>query len=240
MDSLIEAAVPAEGLLVVTGIEVRYSDAILALRGVSLAVRQGEIVVLLGPNGAGKTTTLKAVSNLLAAERGQLSKGRITLDGESTAGIAPGDLVGRGMVQVLEGRHCFAHLTVEENLITGALLHHPGRAALTADLDRVYAYFPGLKAKRRIRAGYASGGEQQMIAIGRALMSSASADAAGRAFDGFGAARRGGHLPRRAATEPRRGDRFPDRRTEHRHRAALCPWRLRFGNRPSDAARAGA
>ncbi len=171
MDSRIEAAVPAEGLLVVTGIEVRYSDAILALRGVSLAVRQGEIVVLLGPNGAGKTTTLKAVSNLLAAERGQLSKGRITLDGESTAGIAPGDLVGRGMVQVLEGRHCFAHLTVEENLITGALLHHPGRAALTADLDRVYAYFPGLKAKRRIRAGYASGGEQQMIAIGRALIS---------------------------------------------------------------------
>jgi branched-chain amino acid transport system ATP-binding protein len=171
MDSHIEVAAPAEGLLVVTGIEVRYSDAILALRGVSLTVRQGEIVVLLGPNGAGKTTTLKAVSNLLAAERGQLTKGRITLDGQSTAGIAPGDLVGRGMVQVLEGRHCFAHLTVEENLVTGALLHHPGRAALSSELDRVYSYFPGLKAKRRIRAGYVSGGEQQMTAVGRALMS---------------------------------------------------------------------
>ena len=108
----------------------------------SLAVRQGEIVVLLGPNGAGKTTTLKAVSNLLAAERGQLTKGRIMLDGQSTAGIAPGDLVGRGMVQVLEGRHCFAHLTVEENLVTGALLHRPGRAALASELEHVSAIFP--------------------------------------------------------------------------------------------------
>jgi branched-chain amino acid transport system ATP-binding protein len=160
----------AETLLSVANIEVRYSDAILALRGVSLHVDRGEIVALLGPNGAGKTTTLRAIGNLLAAERGRLTAGHISLDGVSTAGLAPGALVARGMVQVLEGRHCFAQLTVEENLVTGALVRRPSARVLAAELERVYGYFPRLRDKRRLRAGQVSGGEQQMTALGRALM----------------------------------------------------------------------
>ena len=159
-----------ETLLAVSGIEVRYSDAILALRGVSLHVDCGEIVALLGPNGAGKTTTLRAIGNLLAAERGRLTAGQISLDGASTAGLAPGALVARGMVQVLEGRHCFGQLTVEENLVTGALVRRPSGRAVAAELERVYGYFPALREKRRLRAAQVSGGEQQMTALGRALM----------------------------------------------------------------------
>jgi branched-chain amino acid transport system ATP-binding protein len=160
-----------EALLTVANIEVRYSDAILALSGVSLSVASGEIVVLLGPNGAGKTTTLRAVSNLLGAQRGQLTRGSICLDGTSTTGLSPGELVGRGLVQVLEGRHCFSQLTVEQNLVTGALVRRPDRRTLASELDRVYTYFPRLKERRAVRAGHISGGEQQMTAIGRALMS---------------------------------------------------------------------
>jgi branched-chain amino acid transport system ATP-binding protein len=171
MDGNGQTGKTVEALLTVANIEVRYSDAILALRGVSLSVASGEIVVLLGPNGAGKTTTLRAVSNLLGAQRGQLTRGSISLDGTSTTGLSPGELVGRGLVQVLEGRRCFSQLTVEQNLVTGALVRQPDRRTLASELDRVYAYFPRLKERRGVRAGYISGGEQQMTAIGRALMS---------------------------------------------------------------------
>jgi branched-chain amino acid transport system ATP-binding protein len=160
----------ARPLLAVNNIEVVYDHVILVLKGVSLTVEQGGIVALLGGNGAGKTTTLKAVSNLLRAERGEVTKGRILLDGEDVARLDPNELVRRGVVQVMEGRHCFEHLTVEENLLTGAYTRRDGRAALLADLELVYGYFPRLRERRRALAGYTSGGEQQMTAIGRALM----------------------------------------------------------------------
>jgi branched-chain amino acid transport system ATP-binding protein len=163
-------SVETEQLLVIDDIEAVYSQAILALRGVTLSVRRGAFVALLGSNGAGKTTTLRAVSNLLAAERGEVTHGAIRYDGMPTAALTPAELVRRGLVQVLEGRHCFSQLTIEENLITGALAHSFGRAAIRNNLDRIYHYFPRLKEKRRLRAGYASGGEQQMTAIGRGLM----------------------------------------------------------------------
>ena len=157
-------------LLDVNGIEVIYNHVILVLKGVSLAVPQGGIVALLGANGAGKTTTLKAVSNLLRAERGAVTKGTIRFRGERVDALNPSDLVKRGVVQVMEGRHCFAHLSVEENLLTGAYTRHAPRSEIRMDLEKVYGFFPRLKARRTSLAGYTSGGEQQMTAIGRALM----------------------------------------------------------------------
>ncbi len=161
-------------LLDVNGIEVIYNHVILVLRGVSLAVPEGGIVALLGANGAGKTTTLRAVSNLLAGQRGAVTKGGITLAGERIEALTPADLVQRGLVQVMEGRHCFAHLTIEENLMTGAYTRRDGRAAIADTLEKVYGYFPRLKTRRGTQAAYTSGGEQQMCAIGRALMANPS------------------------------------------------------------------
>ena len=162
------AAVP---ILAVNNVEVVYDHVILVLKGVSLAVPRGEIVALLGANGAGKSTTLKAISNLLSAERGLVTKGSIVFDGEEVHARSPSELVRRGCIQVMEGRHCFAHLSVEENLLTGAFTRPDGSAAIRRDLDLVYSYFPRLKERRGSTAGYISGGEQQMCAIGRALMS---------------------------------------------------------------------
>ncbi len=157
-------------LLSVNNIEVIYDHVILVLKGVSLRVPEGGIVALLGANGAGKTTTLKAISNLLRAERGEVTKGTVSYHGERVDTLTPNDLVRRGVIQVMEGRHCFGHLTVEENLLTGAFTRGDGGAAIRADLERVYGYFPRLQQRRRSLAGYISGGEQQMTAIGRALM----------------------------------------------------------------------
>ena len=157
--------------LSVNNIEVVYSHVILVLKGVSLDVPRGGIVALLGANGAGKTTTLKAVSNLLHAERGEVTKGSILFDGVEVQSLSPSELVRRGCIQVMEGRRCFAHLTVEENLLTGAFTRKDGKSAIAQDLERVYAYFPRLRERRGSTAGYTSGGEQQMCAIGRALMS---------------------------------------------------------------------
>ncbi|MBX3717278.1 MAG: ABC transporter ATP-binding protein [Burkholderiales bacterium] len=160
----------ARPLLEINGIEVIYNHVILVLKGVSLFVPEGGIVALLGANGAGKTTTLKAISNLLRAERGEVTKGLIEFRGERVDRMTPSDLVKRGVVQVMEGRHCFAHLTVEENLLTGAYTRGASRAEIRAELERVYEFFPRLKQRRGSQAGYTSGGEQQMTAIGRALM----------------------------------------------------------------------
>jgi len=157
-------------LLSVNNIEVIYDHVILVLKGVSLEVPQGGIVALLGANGAGKSTTLKAVSNLLGAERGDVTKGSITFRGEDVHSLTPNELVRRGVIQVMEGRHCFEHLTVEENLLTGAYTRGDGRKAIADDLELVYQYFPRLKERRTSQAGYTSGGEQQMVAVGRALM----------------------------------------------------------------------
>ena len=166
------AAKPQAGtpLLEVNGIEVIYNHVILVLKGVSLAVPEGGIVALLGANGAGKTTTLKAISNLLFAERGEVTKGSIHFGGARVDRLNPSELVKRGVIQVMEGRHCFAHLTVEDNLLTGAYTRDASRAEVREDLERVYAFFPRLKQRRASLAGYTSGGEQQMTAIGRALM----------------------------------------------------------------------
>jgi branched-chain amino acid transport system ATP-binding protein len=160
-----------EQILSVNNIEVVYDHVILVLKGVSLAVPKGRIVALLGANGAGKSTTLKAISNLLHAERGEVTKGSIVFQGAEVHGLTPNELVRRGCIQVMEGRHCFGHLTIEENLLTGAYTRSDGRAAIRRDLDLVYSYFPRIAERRRATAGYASGGEQQMCAIGRALMS---------------------------------------------------------------------
>ncbi len=157
-------------MLSVRNIEVIYDHVILVLKGVSLDVPKGGIVALLGANGAGKSTTLKSISNLLRAERGDVTKGTIEYKGQRIDGLTPNDLVKRGVIQVMEGRHCFGHLTVEENLLTGAYTRDDGRAAIARDLEKVYAYFPRLKERRKSQAGYTSGGEQQMTAIGRALM----------------------------------------------------------------------
>jgi branched-chain amino acid transport system ATP-binding protein len=158
-------------MLSVNNIEVLYDRVILVLKGVSLNVPRGGIVALLGANGAGKTTTLKAISNLLRAERGEVAKGAILFDGAEVQALSPSELVRRGCIQVMEGRHCFAHLTIEENLLTGAFTRRDGRAAIRRDLDLVYSYFLRLRDRRASLAGYTSGGEQQMCAIGRALMS---------------------------------------------------------------------
>lgn len=160
-----------ETLLEVTNIEVIYNHVILVLKGVSLKVPKGGITALLGGNGAGKTTTLKAISNLLHSERGEVTKGTILYRGERIQDLTPSELVDRGVIQVMEGRHCFEHLTVEENLLTGAYTRRDGKGAIMADLEMVYDYFPRLKERRTSQAGYTSGGEQQMTAIGRALMS---------------------------------------------------------------------
>ena len=162
---------PADIILAVNNIEVIYDHVILMLKGVSLSVPRGGITALLGANGAGKTTTLKAISNLLRAERGEVTKGNIVFEGEQVQALSPNELVRRGCIQVMEGRHCFGHLSIEDNLLTGAFTRRDGNAAIREDLDLVYQYFPRLKVRRQSQAGYTSGGEQQMTAIGRALMS---------------------------------------------------------------------
>ena len=161
----------ATPLLAVSNIEVIYDHVILVLKGVSLTVPVGGVVAIMGANGAGKTTTLKAISNLLHAERGEVTKGAIELDGERVDKLSPNELVRRGCIQVMEGRHCFGHLTIEENLLTGAFTRRDGARAIKADLERIYGLFPRLKQRRSAMAGYTSGGEQQMCAIGRAMMS---------------------------------------------------------------------
>ena len=160
-----------ETLLEVNNIEVIYNHVILVLKGVSLKVPKGGIIALLGGNGAGKTTTLKAISGLLASERGEVTKGSIKYRGKDLHGQDPAETVKNGVVQVMEGRHCFEHLTVEENLLTGAYTRRDGAGAIAADLEMVYNYFPRLRERRKSQAGYTSGGEQQMTAVGRALMS---------------------------------------------------------------------
>ena len=168
-------SVAADNVVVdVNGIEVIYNHVILVLKGVSLQVGRGRIVALLGGNGAGKTTTLRAISNLLHSERGEVTKGSISLGGERIERLTPSELVRRGVIQVMEGRHCFAHLTIEDNLLTGAWTRRQSKGELAAALDKVYTYFPRLKTRRTSQAAYTSGGEQQMCAIGRALMANPS------------------------------------------------------------------
>jgi branched-chain amino acid transport system ATP-binding protein len=169
---MLDATPTTENLLEVNNIEVIYNHVILVLKGVSLSVPKGGITALLGGNGAGKTTTLKAISNLLHSERGEVTKGSIIYRGQPIAELNPAALVRQGVIQVMEGRHCFEHLTIEENLLTGAYTQKYNRAQLADALDMVYTYFPRLKERRKSQAGYTSGGEQQMCAIGRALMSS--------------------------------------------------------------------
>ena len=168
---MLDSTQEPEKLLDVNNIEVIYNHVILVLKGVSLSVPKGGITALLGGNGAGKTTTLKAISNLLHSERGEVTKGSILYRGKPVADLNPAALVKSGVIQVMEGRHCFEHLTVEENLLTGSYTRSVSRGDITADLEMVYNYFPRLKERRRSQAGYTSGGEQQMCAIGRALMS---------------------------------------------------------------------
>ena len=158
-------------ILSVNNIEVIYNHVILVLKGVSLTVPSGGIVAILGANGAGKTTTLKAISNLLQAERGDVTKGSIIFNDDEVQSLSPNELVRRGCIQVMEGRRCFGHLTVEDNLLSGSYTRRDGNAAIKQDLEMVYDYFPRLRERRNSQAGYTSGGEQQMTAIGRALMS---------------------------------------------------------------------
>ncbi|MFC0217034.1 branched-chain amino acid transport system ATP-binding protein [Pseudochelatococcus lubricantis] len=177
--SLNPASIPApepagDGILSVNNIEVIYDHVILVLKGVSLTVPKGGIVALLGANGAGKTTTLKAISNLLHAERGEVTKGSIQFKDDRVDQLSPNELVRRGCIQVMEGRHCFGHLSIEENLLTGAFTRRDGWAAVKRDMEKVYDYFPRLRQRKNSQAGYTSGGEQQMCAIGRAMMSKPS------------------------------------------------------------------
>ena len=166
---MLDISVRSETMLEVSNIEVIYNHVILVLKGVSLSVPKGQITALLGGNGAGKTTTLKAISHLLHSERGEVTKGAILFKGQKVEDLSPAELVRRGCIQVMEGRHCFGHLTVEENLLTGAYTR--SRGDISADLERIYQYFPRLRERRKSQAGYTSGGEQQMCAMGRALMS---------------------------------------------------------------------
>ncbi|GLQ35323.1 ABC transporter ATP-binding protein [Amylibacter marinus] len=168
---MLDTTEPTETLLEVNNIEVIYNHVILVLKGVSLSVPKGGITALLGGNGAGKTTTLKAISNLLHSERGEVTKGSISYRNAPVADLNPSALVKKGVIQVMEGRHCFEHLTIEENLMTGAYTRGAGRGEIAKDLEMVYEYFPRLRERRKSQAGYTSGGEQQMCAIGRALMS---------------------------------------------------------------------
>jgi branched-chain amino acid transport system ATP-binding protein len=160
----------SNALLTVEDVEVVYGAAILAVCGVSLAVGAGEIVALLGANGAGKSSLLRAISNILHAQRGRVASGRILFDGTPTARVPTSKLVAAGLVQVLEGRHCFLSLTVEENLLAGAIGRGSTRAETRQDLEHAFTLFPGIAAKRRLAAGLLSGGQQQMVAIGRAMM----------------------------------------------------------------------
>jgi len=171
LDATTTAEVQVENLLEVNNIEVIYNHVILVLKGVSLNVPKGGITAILGGNGAGKTTTLKAISGLLASERGEVTKGSIKYRGLPIQDQDPAETVKKGVVQVMEGRHCFEHLTIEENLLTGAYTRTDGKGAIAADLEMVYTYFPRLRERRKSQAGYTSGGEQQMCAMGRALMS---------------------------------------------------------------------
>lgn len=171
LDAAKSTEVQVDNLLEVNNIEVIYNHVILVLKGVSLNVPKGGITALLGGNGAGKTTTLKAISGLLASERGEVTKGSIKYRGIEMQHQDPAETVKKGVVQVMEGRHCFEHLTVEENLLTGAYTRRDGKGAIAADLEMVYEYFPRLRERRKSQAGYTSGGEQQMTAVGRALMS---------------------------------------------------------------------
>ncbi|MGF1502756.1 MAG: ABC transporter ATP-binding protein [Paracoccaceae bacterium] len=166
----IHETAPPDAILTVDRIEVVYDNVISALHDVTLSVPRGKIVALLGGNGAGKSTTLKAVSTMLASERGKVTRGAITYDGTAVRDQAPSDMVALGMVQVLEGRRCFGHLTVEENIIAGAYSRKLSRGDMQAELDRIYAYFKRLKDRRKSQAGYTSGGEQQMTAVARAMM----------------------------------------------------------------------
>ena len=170
MTTTVHQASPDAPYLSVNNIEVIYDHVILVLKGVSLQVPKGKIVALLGANGAGKSTTLKTISNLLHAERGDVTKGSVDFKGNRVDQMTPSDLVRRGVIQVMEGRHCFAHLSLEENLLTGAYARSISRSELRQSLEKVYHYFPRLKQRRMTQAGYTSGGEQQMCAIGRALM----------------------------------------------------------------------
>ena len=173
-DQAPESEIQQDIILSVNNIEVIYDHVILVLKGVSLSVPKGGIVAILGANGAGKTTTLKAISNLLHAERGEVTKGSIEFLSEEVQSLSPNELVKRGCIQVMEGRHCFGHLSIEENLLTGAFTRKDGNAAIKRDLEMVYNYFPRLRERKGSQAGYTSGGEQQMCAIGRALMSKPS------------------------------------------------------------------
>ena len=195
------AAAAAEPSSSVNNIEVIYDHVILVLKGVSLTVPQGGIVALLGANGAGKTTTLKAISNLLRAERGEVTKGSIEFEGERVDRLSPNELVRRGCIQVLEGRHCFGHLTIEENLLTGAFTRRDGNAAIRRDVEMIYDYFPRLKQRRGSMAGYTSGGEQQMCAHRPRDDVAAEDDPARRALDGARAADRRGDLRDRAQAQ---------------------------------------
>ena len=161
----------APDILQINNIEVIYNHVILVLKGVSLTVPKGGIVAILGANGAGKTTTLRAISNLLHGERGAVTKGNILFDGNEIQSLTPNELVRRGCIQVMEGRHVFEHLSIEENLLTGAYTRKDGAAAIRQSMEMVYNYFPRLRERRKSLAGYTSGGEQQMCAVGRALMS---------------------------------------------------------------------
>ena len=189
----------AKPILAVKNIEVIYDHVILVLKGVSLEVQPGGIVALLGANGAGKSTTLKSISNLIRSERGEVTKGAIEFKGERVDGLTPNDLVRRGCIQVMEGRHCFGHLTVEENLLTGSFTRRDGRSAVAADLEMVYGYFPRLKERRLSLAGYISGGEQQMMRDRPRADVEAQDDPARRAVHGAGAAAGGGDLRDRAS-----------------------------------------
>jgi branched-chain amino acid transport system ATP-binding protein len=171
LDDVKTAPTQVDNVLEVNNIEVIYNHVILVLKGVSLNVPKGGITALLGGNGAGKTTTLKAISGLLASERGEVTKGSIKYRGVDISAADPAETVKKGVVQVMDGRHCFEHLTVEENLLTGAYTRTDGKGAIAADLEMVYNYFPRLRERRKSQAGYTSGGEQQMCAVGRALMS---------------------------------------------------------------------
>ena len=205
-----------ELLLAVNNIEVVYDHVILVLRGVSMELPRGRIVALLGANGAGKTTTLKAVSNLLGAERGAVTKGSILVDGVRVDRLTPSELVRRGVVQVMEGRHCFGHLTVEENLLTGAYTRGSRWREVREDLEKVYAYFPRLRDRRKAMAGFTSGGEQQMTAVGRALMARPTLILLDEPSMGL-----------RPIAQPERGSELPARRTERGGGAPLRRPRIR-------------
>jgi len=229
---MLDAGQTRETLLEVNNIEVIYNHVILVLKGVSLNVPRGGITALLGGNGAGKTTTLKAISSLLQSERGEVTKGSIKYRGESVEGSDPADLVRKGVIQVMEGRHCFEHLTVEENLLTGYYTRKEGKAGMLRDLDMVYTYFPRLKERRRSQAGYTSGGEQQMVAIGRAMMAKPETILLDEPSMGLAPQLVEEIFWYRQRTERERGRLLPAGRAEHQRGAALCPLRLYPGKRP--------